>query len=262
MLTHRQLSIDKTYGKRKLIYMVRKLTPKTLQERETQILDLAHEILLREGLGCVTMERIAELVPFSKGTLYNHFKSREDVLMALFCRIQAGVYAIFSKGARFPGASRDRYAAIIAASEVRNWSESDCCPQIIAPEVLDKASPEHHERLTELHHKILELLRSIATDAIKAGELPRDTPLEELIYGTWALAVGADELHRQKMIYPEQTEESFAPIRRRMLHRVLDGYQWQPLSQHRDYESVHLKILSTVFAEEWAEHKDQPKDEI
>ncbi|MCC5834773.1 MAG: TetR/AcrR family transcriptional regulator [Opitutales bacterium] len=241
--------------------MVRKLTPKTLLERETQILDLAHDILLTEGPAFVTMERIAELVPFSKGTLYNHFKSREDVLMALFCRIQAGVHAIFSKGASYPGSSRDRYAAIIAASEVRSWSESDCCPQIIAPEVLEKASPEYHQRLTELHHKILGLLSSIATDAIEAGELPRDTPLEELIYGTWALAVGADELHRQKMIYPELTEETFAPIRRGMLHRMLDGYQWQPLSLERDYESIHQKVLSTVFAEEWAERKDQLKDE-
>lgn len=239
--------------------MVRKLAPKTLQERETQILDLAHELLLRDGPGGVTMERIAEQVPFSKGTLYNHFKSREDVLMALFCRIQSGVYDTFSRGAAYSGKPRDRYTAIIAASEVRNWSEDDCCPQIIAPEVLEKASPEYHELLTGLHHRILKLLNDIALEAIQAGDLPRQTPLDELNYSSWALAVGADELFNQKMIYPEHTEHDFAVIRRRMLHRLLDGYQWKPLSNERDYEAVHQNVLSTIFAEEWAEYKTQEK---
>lgn len=241
--------------------MVRKLAPQTLVERENQILDLAHSIVLASGSAALTMEKIAEQVPFSKGTLYNHFKSREDVLMALFCRIQESVYDIFRRGASYSGSSRDRYSAVITAAEVRDWSDSGCCPTFLSPDVLEKASTEYHERFTALHHKILGFLNDIAADAIKSGDLPVNTPIEELNYSTWALAVGADELHQQKMIYGDHSADEFAVIRRRMLHRMLDGYGWKALSTERDYEALHQDVLDKIFPQEWEQYRNQKSSE-
>jgi hypothetical protein len=40
--------------------------------REQQILDLATEMIIKEGTAALTMEKLASKLPFSKGTLYNH----------------------------------------------------------------------------------------------------------------------------------------------------------------------------------------------
>ena len=54
-----------------------------IQEREALILEVAREMLLERGYLGVTMDRIAQAIEYSKGTVYQHFSSKEDVLVAL-----------------------------------------------------------------------------------------------------------------------------------------------------------------------------------
>ena len=49
-------------------------------EREQLILDAARNIINQEGWEHLTMERVAAAVEYSKGTVYNHFSSKEDVV--------------------------------------------------------------------------------------------------------------------------------------------------------------------------------------
>ncbi len=52
-------------------------------ERRRQILAAAREVSLERGLAAVRMEQIAARARVSKGTLYNHFESKEDLLLAM-----------------------------------------------------------------------------------------------------------------------------------------------------------------------------------
>lgn len=52
-------------------------------ERRAQILRAARELCLAHGMAAVRMEEIAARAHVSKGTLYNHFDSREDLLLAM-----------------------------------------------------------------------------------------------------------------------------------------------------------------------------------
>ena len=56
------------------------------QQREQLILDTAQSMLHQHGYAQLTMERIAEAVEYSKGTIYNHFSSKEDMVCSLCCR--------------------------------------------------------------------------------------------------------------------------------------------------------------------------------
>ena len=53
-------------------------------QREQLILDTAQNMLHQNGYVQLTMERIAEAVEYSKGTIYNHFASKEDIFQAVF----------------------------------------------------------------------------------------------------------------------------------------------------------------------------------
>jgi AcrR family transcriptional regulator len=51
--------------------------------RRAQILEAAHTESIQAGLASVRMEAIAARAHVSKGTLYNHFASKEDLLLAM-----------------------------------------------------------------------------------------------------------------------------------------------------------------------------------
>lgn len=56
------------------------------QEREDQILHAAEALLLEKGYHEMAMEDIAARVGISKGTVYLHFPSKEDLVAALMAR--------------------------------------------------------------------------------------------------------------------------------------------------------------------------------
>lgn len=53
------------------------------QEREQAILAAAWELFLEQEFHLVSIDRIAERVEISKGTIYNHFASKEDIFAHL-----------------------------------------------------------------------------------------------------------------------------------------------------------------------------------
>lgn len=63
----------------------------TLKERQRQlredaILDAAEELLLDNGLGAMTLEDLSVHVGISKPTLYQHFRSKDEVISGLMTR--------------------------------------------------------------------------------------------------------------------------------------------------------------------------------
>jgi TetR/AcrR family transcriptional regulator, fatty acid metabolism regulator protein len=56
------------------------------QEREGLILQAAEEVLLEKGYHDASMDEIAARVGVSKGTVYLHFPSKEDLIVAILTR--------------------------------------------------------------------------------------------------------------------------------------------------------------------------------
>ncbi|HZR42362.1 MAG TPA: TetR/AcrR family transcriptional regulator [Ktedonobacteraceae bacterium] len=62
------------------------LKEKQHQEREALILQVAEEVLLEKGYHETSMDEIAARVGVAKGTIYRHFPSKEDLVVAIFVR--------------------------------------------------------------------------------------------------------------------------------------------------------------------------------
>ncbi len=62
-----------------------KLTKKqqAIADREVELVQLAKTIVEEQGFTNLTMDRLTALSAYSKGTIYNHFCSKEDVIIAL-----------------------------------------------------------------------------------------------------------------------------------------------------------------------------------
>ncbi len=68
------------------VTVYRSLKEKQRQERETLILEAAEEVLMEKGYYETSMDEIAARVGVAKGTVYLHFPSKEDLVVAIFQR--------------------------------------------------------------------------------------------------------------------------------------------------------------------------------
>ena len=77
-----------------------------IAERERLILETARGMLIERGYLGLTMDRIADAIEYSKGTVYQHFGSKEDLIAALAATNQDKMAGFFERGATFNGKSR------------------------------------------------------------------------------------------------------------------------------------------------------------
>ncbi|MGW4330764.1 TetR/AcrR family transcriptional regulator [Nocardia sp. NPDC004573] len=59
---------------------------KPAEQRRSELLDAAEQLLAQKGIVAVTVEDITQAAGVSKGTFYSYFRAREDVLAALRAR--------------------------------------------------------------------------------------------------------------------------------------------------------------------------------
>jgi TetR/AcrR family fatty acid metabolism transcriptional regulator len=64
----------------------RALKERQRQEREALILQAAEEVLMEKGYHETSIDEIAARVGVAKGTIYLHFPSKEDLVIAIFAR--------------------------------------------------------------------------------------------------------------------------------------------------------------------------------
>lgn len=224
-------------------------------QREQLILDTAQNMLHQNGYVQLTMERIAEAVEYSKGTIYNHFSSKEDLVCSLCCRCVSNLIGLFERAFDYPGTTRERFAAIgIAYSLYHQLNPHDAeYIQIVKTNAIrEKLSEEHLHELNSLEHEITQLCMNLVNEAIAAGDISNaeNHTADTIVFGFWSMVYGG-MLLAQSDIPLEDLGFSPAII---MLwnnsQRLMDAYGWEPLSKDTDSDALFNKLCSALFAEE------------
>jgi AcrR family transcriptional regulator len=233
------------------------LTPKKREilERETKILEVARPIVVREGYHGLNMDRIAEALNYSKGTIYNHFSCKEEVIIALAIQSASKRVELFRQAAQFQGRSRFRMMAIGEAAElfVREFTEFFLFEEIIQlPSVREKTSEKRQAVIDGCQTQCMSVVAGVVRDAVAQKDLtlPQDMSAEELVYGLWSLTTGAYSIMLKSDLATHfGMEDPFATVRRHVA-AILDGYHWKPLSRNFDFEKIRRRIGSEVFDRE------------
>ncbi len=213
------------------------------QQREKQMLDLATDLLLEQGRDAITMERLAEKSEYAKGTLYKHFSCREDLLCALTTRRMAEISTLLLRARQYPGTSRARLVAALVAYEFyahAHPEEFRLLIALVSGPLSDRASPEHWQQLEQAQEQLFQVLRELFAEAREAGDLP-ELPLDQdpLSFGLWSLVFGSYVLgNADPTLCRRAGIASLESQLHGMMHLVLDGAGWRPLSHECDYEAV------------------------
>ncbi len=231
-----------------------------ISEREETFLDLALQIVLDQGYVGLTMDKLAAAAEYSKGTLYLHFKNKEDVICALLRRLQMVRLELFHRASKLDLPPRQRITALGLAAElfVRLYPENARIEPILkASSIREKASVERCEALDEVELQCFAAVLEIAQAGQSAGDLEfsdRGCP-EHMVMGLWSMHVGVNLISSAECGPCQDGAEGFGPtFLQDTLYengaRLLDGYGWRPLSHEFDYRALREDLLCTQFAVE------------
>jgi AcrR family transcriptional regulator len=226
-----------------------------LQKREELILDTAQTMLQQHGYNYLTMDRVAETVEYSKGTIYNHFDSKEDLVCSLSCRSITNLIDVFERAYRYEGSTRERYSAIGIGYSIYHQlrpMDTQNIQTIKNNAVREKVSEYKLTEMELLEHKINKIAQNIVQEAIDSGDLDKkhQDHVGTIVFGCWSMHYGALLLNQSDIPLHEL---GFNPVVKMLWHNTnvyLDGYQWHPLSTTTDTEKLFDKISSALFDDE------------
>lgn len=218
------------------------LSPKQaeIQSRESRILELALPMVASAGLSGLSMEAIAREMSYAKGTIYNHFSCKEEILLALAIQANEKRLELFEAAAASQELSRHKISAIgIACEDFRlRFAELfgiDCMVRHVT--VWDKASEKRRDMMAQCEHRCMTMVGTIGQQAAACGDLDLSQingpngkcGVQDIVFGLWSLTYGG-------MIIDDTSpgleqigiKDTFAAIRRNC-HALMDGYHWRPL---------------------------------
>ena len=229
-----------------------------IRDRERRILELARSMIVREGYHGLSMDRIAEELEYSKGTIYLHFACKEEILMALVNETMERRLDLFQRAAAFPGRSRERMSALGAATEVffeLNPDHIHTEHTIRINSIWEKTSEKRRLRLETCEARCSEVVRGVIRDAVAAGDLQvsDEYGVDQLAFGLWAITFGGYSIAiTSPSLANLGIHDPLLAIRGNCI-RLLDGAGWKPLSSEEDLASLIEPIKRQVFAAELAE---------
>jgi AcrR family transcriptional regulator len=227
-----------------------------IAEREELILDVARSLLLERGYLGMTMERIAQATEYSKGTIYQHFANKEEILGVLTVRTLERNFGVFGRAFAFDGRPRERMAAIGESYELRFRLEPQdfaLCEHLASPSLRAKIPESRLEQLAEVEARPMQLMSRIIEDGVRAGdlELPRGMTPAHICFGLWALHDGAFKIIGSGIPIEDKGIQEPFQVLREQAKCLMDGLGWRPLSSEHDYESTYERIRQEVFPDEF-----------
>lgn len=232
-------------------------SPKRLQaklQREQELLLLAQQILQQDGFTGLTMDRLTALSAVSKGTVYNHFCSKEDLFTALSVDSLQRQLALFQRVLLIPGHSRERVLALHLAYYRFSMTEQTlflCLLTAATPGVVEKSSPQRLAQRQQLELQLVTLCQQLINQAITQGalQLRADQTIDALAFTQWAQAFGSNAL-----LKPTQQLGVFRELQPQAtmllgINLLLDGLNWKPLSGEWDYHASWQRMMTLLATE-------------
>jgi AcrR family transcriptional regulator len=216
------------------------------EAREQLFLDTARRLIREEGLLTLQMARLARACDYATGTLYQHFSSKEDLLVALAAQRLGQQCLLFCRVAAWDACTRDRMFALTVADEYfsrRHPNYTKLMQYVFTEVVWETASHQRRESLTAELSPVIKAITGVVEEAIRQGEVDSGVlSAQEMMLGPWAVCHGMQSLLQSRGLLAQL--EMRAPRKTIYTHAqiLLNGMNWQPLFDIGDQAALDAKI--------------------
>jgi len=227
-----------------------------LQQREQLILTTAQKLLSEQGYLGLTMDKVAEATEYSKGTIYQHFHCKEEVMANLCLQNIVKLATLFERALTFDGCSREKIAATMLsyiAFTLRYPEDLHNMHLIKNASFHEKISVETREKMLVIEHKLHETMTKIINFAIDEGDLQlnkEEIIAEELVMGLWSMVYGMLLLLSTDIQFKQMGVREPRSVLLVMMQHTLDGFKWSPLSHEKNYRASCKRIVDEMLVEE------------
>jgi len=231
----------------------RYISQEVLDIRESDILDHASQIIQDKCISDLTMDKLVGQVNYSKGTVYNHFSSKEDVFVALCNRHMHTLIELMEAAKNIDTSPRYKMLSISFAYMLSVLLNPDSFFLMMSTTTdnFEKASSER----TSEHAKLSDVLRgicgSIVQEAVDKNELTVATgyTIEDISISFYAMSFGSIGLFLKKNSL--NCTQGCVFLEDKMVfhtNTVMDGFNWKKPDQNQE-EFLEL-IKQTVYVKE------------
>ena len=228
-----------------------------IADREQELLVIAEKLMEKEGFSGITMDKLVAACNYSKGTVYNHFNSKEDLMCALCIKgIKQGMQ-LTKRALTFNGNSREKSVAVHFAQRIHSLTHPTlfmCVLNAKSPAVQEKASKDRLNEVAELELEITGLCDTIFQAALadESLSLSMGIGIDSLSFTNWAMSFGSNALliGAADANAIKRIDQEYALLFN--ISIMMDGMGWKPLSHQWDYKKTWQRIAKEIFAEEMA----------
>lgn len=232
------------------------LTPKQVEihRRSQQVLEVARDLFREHGYLGLNMDGIAARIGVAKGTIYQHFRNKEEVILALATETLEKRIGLFEQASVFRGRPRERMAAIGCAAElfVQRFPDHFELEKVLScRSIIEKtALPMQHARAAA-EMKCISLVGGIVRDGVASGDLdlPEGFSPDKVVFGLWSISFGGYSIMGDEAVLEQLGIGDGFRMVREVHNRLLDGLGWKPLSSRYDYDKVFDRVRREVFHE-------------
>ena len=212
-------------------------------DREKQILTLSRTILTQEGFQALSMDRLAAEMEYAKGTLYNHFPHKEEIVAALAVESLELRREMMERASMLAAESRMKMMAIGAACELYAGQ----CQEHFAVELMlrdaviwEKSSKKRQELVRGCEMRAMSIVAGVVRDAVASSslQLPEGMTAEALVFGFWSLTFGSHVLANSSPSLPEIGIRNAQRSIRYHGWTLMNGYSWMPTVSFEETERL------------------------
>lgn len=235
---------------------------KTRKEREREartdlFLDIARDLIARDGFAQLSMNTIAEMAEYSKGTIYLHFASREMVLMELCLRGLKRWEAFTDRAVAISGSPLERLLGCHWAHltyAMLNPVEYDALFLVRASSIREKISDSAHETFDAHLEEIFAKVQGVVESAVESGDtsLPAGLSAGDLTYGLWAV-FGNKRLRQRDLEAAHKRGLTQAPgieLCDSLLRIFINGVGWAGANDVKGFADLSRDTREKLFGDE------------
>jgi AcrR family transcriptional regulator len=165
------------------------------------ILAAARKLFLERSYAEVTTQQIARAALLTKGALYHHFSSKEELYLALLHADLDAKRELFERAVARPGTARERLARFTSDFFALEPEERELI-KLVRRDINIFRSPQRAELVRAYQRTLPEQVEIIIRDGIRDGELPAADPrllswhfvaMVEVILAPYASTLFADD---------------------------------------------------------------------
>lgn len=153
------------------------------QFREDAILQATHELLAQKGFVAMTMDDVAQRVGIAKGSLYQHFKSKEELLAAVLISFMDRISA-FIENLPAEQSAIDRLKQTYRRAIELRFQQG--FPDLFNAKLSVKDVLIKNATYVTSSDRMWEALERLFDDAKREGSITTEIPTEVLVYSAIA----------------------------------------------------------------------------